>query len=111
VFEFYCAQPAVNLATAFATAFLEPNCPVPQALAEVLFEAGFRIESEDNVSDEHASLAREGLKRLVEHLAKGAPMAPRALQEMAWEAEAWGARLRLLTRGQLARQQVLVKKR
>lgn len=95
VIEAYAATPGPDLAPGFASAFAEPQLHSAAKIGELLFEAGLRIEEEEDLTDLHVEWARAGVQRLKAGL-DGVKLTPRGLQELAWEMETWRARLRLL---------------
>lgn len=95
VIEAYTATPGPDLAPAFASAFAEPQLHSTAKVGELLFEAGLRIEEEEDLTALHVEWARAGFQRLKTSL-DGVKLKPRGLQELAWEMETWRARLRLL---------------
>ncbi|MBU6371340.1 MAG: hypothetical protein KJS97_01320 [Alphaproteobacteria bacterium] len=95
VIEAYAATPGPDLAPAFASAFAEPQLHTAAKIGELLFEAGLRIEEEEDLTELHIEWARAGFQRLKAGL-DGVSLKPRGLQELAWEMETWRARLRLL---------------
>jgi SAM-dependent methyltransferase len=103
VIETYVGQPGPHLAAGFASAFLEPQIVAAETLTELLFEAGLRIESDDDITAEHLDLARAGMRRLAESLSDPPPLTALALREIAWEAETWRARKAMLSANVLAR--------
>jgi hypothetical protein len=111
VLEFYAGQAGPHLSPAFAAAFAEPQTKLIDALRSQMREAGLRIEEEEDLTALHKEMAREGLKRAAARMAEDAPLPPLALQEMAWEAQSWGARLKLLTQERLFRVRLLLARR
>jgi SAM-dependent methyltransferase len=111
VLETYCGAPGPHLAPAFASAFLEPQVMTAEALGALLFEAGLRIETDQDVTAEHLDLAKDGLRRRAETLGQGKSISALALREIAWEAETWQARKPMLAAGALSRRQIHVIKR
>lgn len=102
IIEAYAATPGPDLAPAFASAFAEPQLHSAAKIGELLFEAGLRIEEEEDLTDLHVEWARAGFQRLKDGLDK-VTLKPRGLQELAWEMETWRARLRLLEQRRMER--------
>jgi hypothetical protein len=96
VVECYCALPGGDYAPAFASAFAEPQLRPSGDLADMLDAAGFRVDAAEDVTEEHLTLAREGFRRLAETLKSASDLAATEARELAWEAEAWRERVRLL---------------
>jgi hypothetical protein len=94
--ECYCALPGHDVSTAFASAFAEPHLRASGDIQDLLQDAGFRVDSADDVTEEHLALSREGFRRLGETLKDVAQLTPNQARELAWEAEAWRDRVRLL---------------
>lgn len=103
VIETYVGAPGPHLAAGFASAFLEPQILAAETLNGLLFEAGFRIESDEDVTEDHLALAGAGIRRLAETLSDPPSLTALALREIAWEAETWRARKALLNHGALER--------
>lgn len=100
--EAYTGAAGADIAPAFASAFAEPQVLETARIGELLFEAGLRVEEEEDLTEPHIELARAGLQRVKSGL-EGAGLDARALQELAWELETWTVRLRLLERRRLER--------
>lgn len=108
VIDCYAALPGGDLSSAFATSFLEPHLRAAGDIAGYFTEAGLTVVTHDDVTEEHLAAAREGFKRLADALASGTPLQPGAGRELAWEAEAWRVRMRLLATRRLERRRILV---
>ncbi|MBL8557641.1 MAG: hypothetical protein JNM47_02895 [Hyphomonadaceae bacterium] len=108
IIETYAALPGGDLSPAFATAFSEPHLRASGDIETMLAETGLTIVAHDDVTDEHLANARAGFKRLAEALAAGPALAPGAGRELAWEAEAWRVRMRLLATRRLERRRLHV---
>jgi hypothetical protein len=106
VIETYVGASGPQNAAAFASSFLEPQIQAVETLTALLFEAGLRIESEADLTDQHLEQARAGLRRLAEGLGGPPQLTAAALREVAWEAEAWRARKALLSQGALRRRMI-----
>ncbi|MGE0044167.1 MAG: hypothetical protein AB7T08_00260 [Hyphomonadaceae bacterium] len=112
VIETYCAVPTPALPPAFAASFAEPQLRPAGDIAEVLTDAGLTVEANEDLSAEHGELARNGFKRLEAALAEavGEGLDPNVMREIAWEAEAWRERLKLLAQKRLERRRLIVRK-
>jgi hypothetical protein len=104
----YAALPGGDLSSAFATSFLEPHLRAAGDIAGFFTDAGLTVAANDDVTEEHLAAAREGFKRLADALANGTPLQPGAGRELAWEAEAWRVRMKLLATRRLERRRLLV---
>ena len=104
----YAALPGGDLSAAFATSFLEPHLRAAGDISAYFTEAGLSVSANDDVSEEHLAAAREGFKRLADALSGGTPLQPGAGRELAWEAEAWRVRMKLLATRRLERRRILV---
>lgn len=110
VIETYAALPGGDLSPAFATAFSEPHLRASGDIETLLKETGLTIVAHEDVTDEHLASARAGFKRLADALAEGPPLAPGAGRELAWEAEAWRVRMKLLATRRLERRRLVVQR-
>lgn len=111
IIEAYCQTADADMRTAFSSAFAEPKLlPVDETI-DMLFEAGLRVDSQDDVTDEHLRLVREAFRRLSGVLEAGAGMPAEVAREIAWEAEAWRARVALLSKRVLVRRQFVLSRR
>lgn len=108
IIETYAALPGGDLSSAFATSFSEPHLRASGDIQTLLAETGLAVVSHVDVTEEHLANARAGFKRLADALAEGPPLAPGAGRELAWEAEAWRVRMRLLATRRLERRRLLV---
>ncbi|MDX2233121.1 MAG: hypothetical protein NW200_01365 [Hyphomonadaceae bacterium] len=109
--ETYCAAPGPDLAAAFASAFREPQVRMRKDIATILEECGLRVDADEDVTDAHVEHARAAFKTLGDSLRGADPLSPVAARELAWETEAWRARVRLLASRRLERRRFLVTKR
>jgi len=107
--ECYVGLPVGELQTAFASAFAEPQIRAHGDLVHVFKETGLAIETDEDMSEEFLECAREGFKGLGERLA-GAAFNVAAAQELAWEAQAWRVRMKLLSQKRLERRRFLVRR-
>ena len=108
IIETYAALPGGDLSPAFATAFSEPHLRASGDIQNLLSETGLTIVSHDDVTEAHLVNARAGFQRLADALAEGPPLPPGAGRELAWEAEAWRVRMRLLATRRLERRRLHV---
>lgn len=108
--EAYTGLPAPDIAPAFAAAFAEPQIRAAGDLAQYLIESGLKVEAHDDVTEEHIAEARGAFKRLEAGLKDMAMLDIAAARELAWETEAWRARLRLLGARRLERVQILARR-
>lgn len=108
----YSAEQGAALAPSFATAFAEPHLRAHAALCEMFHDCGLRLEHDDDISAAHVALAKRGFKRLEEALAAAAQggLGVHTLREIAWEAEAWRARIRFLNQKRLRRVRLMFRK-
>ena len=109
--ETYCSDGAQDLRTAFLTSFSEPQLSSVEQLIEVMFEAGLRVDSQDDTTEEHLRLVREAFRRLSSTLEGAQALPPLVAREVAWEAEAWRARVTLLSKRQIVRRQFVLSRR
>ncbi|MBL8550220.1 MAG: hypothetical protein JNJ73_09550 [Hyphomonadaceae bacterium] len=110
--EFYAGHPQPAIEPAFATAFAEPRLRSASDLIEGLTHAGFAIEADEDQTAEHIERGRAGFRHLERALAEAtaADMNVAILQEIAWEAAAWRARLKLLQQRRLERRVIVARK-
>ncbi len=108
--ETYAGLPSPDIAPAFASAFAEPHIRAAGDIAHFLMESGLKIEAHEDITGEHVELARLGFKRLEEALKSGAGLEAHVARELAWEAEAWRTRLKMLTGGRLERRRIVARR-
>ncbi len=106
--ETYCRRADPDLRTAFSSSFAEPHLMTADALLEVFFEAGLRVDYQDDVSSDHLRQVRAGFRRLSAVLEAAPGLPPEISREIAWEAEAWRARVTLLNRREIERRLFVV---
>jgi hypothetical protein len=111
VIETYCAAKGTQAASAFASAFLETHLRPADEIEALLSEVGFRVEGDDDISEEHVALAREGFQRLGKALEAAGALDALMARELAWEAEAWRMRVRMLGAQRLERRLFTVTRR
>ncbi|HVK80321.1 MAG TPA: hypothetical protein VM915_06890, partial [Verrucomicrobiae bacterium] len=110
VIETYVGFKAAEFATAFAASFAEPHIRPHGDILKFLTDTGLVIESDEDITDEFLALARTSFLGLGEKLADAAKLSVAAARELAWEAEAWKTRLRLLAQCRLQRRRIVVRK-
>lgn len=110
VLEAYTGLRIPELSTAFATSFAEPQIRAHGDQLQTLRDVGFSVEGDEDLTDEFLALARHGFKRLAEGLAKTEQLDVAAARELAWEAEAWRMRTRLLTQRRLERRRFILRR-
>lgn len=108
--ECYVGEPSPALATAFASSFAEPQIRPASDLTRVFGDTGFVIEAEEDVTDPFLAAARAGFKRLGESLNQAGGLSVAAAQELAWEAQAWRARMSLLAQRRLERRRFVLQR-
>lgn len=110
VVESYVGLRAAELATAFATSFADPCIRAHRALLQVFRNAGLGVEDDEDLTEEFLDTARGGFKSLGAKLAGAGALDVTAARELAWEAEAWRMRLRLLAQRRLERRRFILRK-
>lgn len=109
VIECYVGFKAQELATAFASSFAEPQIRPHGDLLQFFTDAGFALEADDDLTEEFQQTARESWKQLNARLGETA-LDVAAAQELAWEVQAWRARLKLLAQRRLERRRFILRK-
>jgi len=110
VVESYVGLPSQVLATAFASSFAEPQIRAHGDLLQFFADTGLVLEADEDLTEEFLDTAREALKTLGEKLSEVAKLDVATARELAWEAEAWGMRLRLLAQRRLERRRFILRK-
>jgi cyclopropane fatty-acyl-phospholipid synthase-like methyltransferase len=110
VVECYTGFRAAELATAFASSFAEPQIRAHGDLLQFFADAGLVLEADEDLTEEFLDTARESFKQLGEKLTQAAGLEPAAARELAWEAEAWRMRLKLLAQRRLERRRFILRK-
>ena len=110
VVESYVGFRAAEMATAFATSFAEPHIRAHGDLLQYFTDAGLRVEADEDLTEEFLETARRSFKSLGERLGAAEALDVNAAQELAWEAEAWRMRLRLLAQRRLERRRITLRK-
>ncbi len=98
-----------ELATAFASSFAEPQIRAQTELLQFFTDAGLTLENNEDITGAFMTCARQGFKDLAGRLNENM-LEPAAARELAWEAEAWRMRLKLLGQRRLERRRFLVRK-
>lgn len=110
VVEAYVGVRCAEFATAFASSFAEPQVRAHGDLLQVFADTGLQLESDDDLTDEFLAIARTNFKQLAERMGEAAKLDVAAVRELAWEAEAWRMRLRLLSQRRLERRRFVLRK-
>jgi hypothetical protein len=110
VVETYVGLPSDLVATAFASAFAEPQIKAHGDVLQVLTDAGLTVDSDEDVTEEFLDFARQGFKQLGEALTNAAQLDVGAARELAWEAEAWRTRMKLLAQRRLERRRIVLRR-
>lgn len=110
VIEAYVGLRAAEMSTAFASSFAEPHIRAHGDLLQFFIDAGLKIEADEDMTEEFLDTARQSFKQLGEKLASAGSLEVGAARELAWEAEAWRMRLRLLAQRRLERRRITVRK-
>ena len=110
VIETYVGLPSDQLKTAFASSFAEPAIHAHGDVLQALHDAGLRKESDEDLTEEFLDMARQGFKRLSDALTKSDGVEVATAREMAWEAEAWRMRLKLLVNRRLERRRIILRR-
>ncbi|WP_395647775.1 hypothetical protein [Terricaulis sp.] len=110
VIECYAGLPSAELATAFASSFAEPQIRAHGDVLQHFSEVGLKLESDEDLTEEFLAHAREGFRRLGEALGDAAKFDADMARELAWEAEAWKMRLKLLAQRRLERRRFVFRR-
>ena len=110
VAEAYVGLKSDVLATAFASSFAEPQIRAHGDVLQVLRDTGFAIEGDEDLTNEFLEMARNGFKQLGEKLTSASGLEPATARELAWEAEAWRMRLKLLAQRRLERRRFILRR-
>lgn len=110
VVECYIGQPSEEFATSFASAFAEPQIRPHGDMLQFFRDVGLGVEAEDDITEEFLNMARAGFKRLSDRLADPSQLEILTARELAWEAEAWRSRLKLLAGKRLERRRFILRK-
>ncbi len=110
VIEAYVGLRAAELATAFASSFAEPHIRAHGDLLQFFLDAGLVLEADEDVTEDFLDTARQGFRSLGEKLTDAGALDVAAARELAWEAEAWRMRLKLLAQRRLERRRFILRK-
>ncbi len=110
VVECYVGFKAAELATAFASSFAEPQIRAHGDLLQFFADAGLALEADEDLTEEFLGTARRNFKQLGEKLREAGALNVTTAQELAWEAEAWRMRLKLLQQRRLERRRFVLRK-
>ncbi len=110
VIEAYVGFKSAELATAFASSFAEPQIRAHGDVLKYLQDVGFTIEADEDLTEEFLDHAKAGFKRLGAALTDAAKIEVPVAQELAWEAEAWRTRMKLLATRRLERRRFIVRR-
>jgi len=110
VVEVYVGLRCAEFATAFASSFAEPQVRAHGDLLQVFADTGLLVEADDDLTDTFLALARANFTQLTDRMGEAAKLDVAAVQELAWEAEAWRMRLRLLAQRRLERRRLVLRK-
>jgi hypothetical protein len=107
--ECYVGLPIAELTTAFASAFAEPQIRAHGDLLHVFKETGLVLEADEDITEPFLETARASFKGLGERLG-GDGLNVAAARELAWEAQAWRVRMKLIGHKRLDRRRFLVRR-
>lgn len=110
VIEAYVGFKCDELSTAFASSFAEPQIRPHGDVLQYLTDSGLALEADEDLTEAFLATARGSFLKLGEKLAEAAKLDVAAARELAWEAEAWKMRLRLLAQRRLERRRFLVRR-
>lgn len=109
VIEAYVGLRSPELTTAFASSFAEPQIRAHGDVLQYLTDVGFIVEADEDLTEEFLDTARQGFKRLADTL-REAKLEVATARELAWEAEAWRTRLKLLAQRRLERRRLTLRR-
>jgi hypothetical protein len=110
VIESYVGFKCAELSTAFASSFAEPQIRPHGDVLQYLTDAGFALEGDDDLTESFLATARGSFFELGAKLAEAAKLDVATARELAWEAEAWKMRLRLLAQRRLERRRLVLRR-
>jgi len=108
--ECYIGMRIAELSTAFATAFSEPHIRAHGDLLQFFRDTGLRVEADEDLTESFLAQAKQGFTQLGGRLSDAGDLGVAAAQELAWEAEAWRMRLRLLAQRRLERRRFVLRR-
>ena len=110
VAEAYVGVRCAEFATAFASSFAEPQVRAHGDLLQIFADTGLQLEGDDDLTDEFLAVARANFKQLGARMEEAAKLDVAAVRELAWEAEAWRMRMKLLAQRRLERRRFVLRK-
>lgn len=110
VVESYLGVRIAEFASAFASSFAEPQVRAHGDMLQVFNDTGFAIEADDDITQDFLTLARSHFTQLSDRMGEAAKLDVAAVRELAWEAEAWRMRLKLLSQRRLERRRFVLRK-
>lgn len=110
VADAYVGLPSPALATAFASSFAEPHIRARGDLLQFFADASLMLEADDDLTEAFLVAARGAFKQLSERLTAAGELDVFAARELAWEAEAWRMRMKLLMQRRLERRRFVLRK-
>jgi SAM-dependent methyltransferase len=110
VVETYVGLRGDDLASAFASSFAEPQVRAHGDVLQVFTDTGFQLVSDDDLTEEFLETARKYFMQLGQRMDEAAKLDVAAVRELAWEAGAWRARLRMLSQRRLERRRFVLRK-
>lgn len=110
VVEAYVGVRIGEFATAFASSFAEPQVRAHGDLLQVFADTGLRVEADEDITQTFLALARASFKQMGERMEEAAKLDVAAVRELAWEAEAWRMRMKLLAQRRLERRRFVLRK-
>lgn len=110
VVESYVGLRIAELPTAFASSFAEPHIRAHGDLLQFFTDTGLKVEVDEDVTEDFLETARQSFRGLGDKLANAGGLDVAAAQELAWEAEAWRMRLKLLAQRRLERRRFILRK-
>lgn len=103
VVETYLGARTDAFATAFASSFSEPQIRAHSDLLQIFTDTGLELVADEDVTEAFLARARARFLNLGSRMSEAEKFDVAAVQELAWEAEAWRMRLKLLTQRRLER--------
>ncbi|MEQ1490827.1 MAG: hypothetical protein ABL932_09805 [Terricaulis sp.] len=110
VVECYVGLKSPELATAFASSFAEPQIRAHGDILQFFVDAGLKLETDEDMTEDFLFTARAAFKQLGERLAAAGALEVAVARELAWETEAWRVRLQLLATRRLERRRFILRK-